>query len=67
MANLFEKSKLKGGTVFQSSSFMNNCCLQGFKKILKSSTYEEYIEQCWMSSDRADVIVPGEEYEQITH
>lgn len=41
MANLFEKSNLKGGTVSQGSFFLNNRCLQGLKKILKNSTYEK--------------------------
>ena len=59
MANLFEKSKQKRWYSFTSLFFLNNICLQGLKKILKSSTYEEYIEQFWMSSDRADVIVPA--------
>ena len=59
MANLFEKSKLKGGTVSQGSFFLNNRCLQGLKKILKNSTYEERIEKFGMSSDRADVIIPA--------
>ena len=59
MANLFEKSKLKGGTVSQGSFFLNNRCLQGLKKILKNFTYEERIEKFGMSSDRADVIIPA--------
>ena len=59
MANLFEKSKLKGGTVSQGSFFLNNRCLQGLKKILKNSTYEERIEKFGMSSDRADVTIPA--------
>ena len=37
MANLFEKSKLKSGTISQGSFFLNNRCLQGWKKILKNT------------------------------
>ena len=51
MANLFEKSTLKSGTVSQGLFFPNNSCLQGLKKILKNSTYEERIEQFRMFSD----------------
>ena len=59
MANLFKKSKIKVGTVSQDSFFLNNRCLQGLKKILKNSTYEERIEKFGMSSDRADLIIPA--------
>ena len=54
-----EKSNLKGGTVSQGSFFLNNRCLQGLKKILKNSTYEERIEKFGMFPDRADVIIPA--------
>ena len=58
-AYLFVKSKLKGGIVSQGSFFLNNSCVQGLKKILKNSTYEEQIERFGMSSYRADVIIPA--------
>ena len=35
MANLFEKSKVKGSTVLQGSFFLNNICLQGLNKYSK--------------------------------
>ena len=35
MANLFEKSKVKGSTVSQGSFFLNNICLQGLNKYSK--------------------------------
>ena len=59
IANLFEKSKLKGGIISQGSFFLNNKCLQGLQKILKNSTYEKRIEKFGMSSDSADVIIPA--------
>ena len=57
MTNLYEMSKLTGGTISHGAFFLNSNCLQSLKKMLKNSTFEERIEQFGMSSDRADVII----------
>jgi exopolyphosphatase/guanosine-5'-triphosphate,3'-diphosphate pyrophosphatase len=59
MTNLYENSKLTGGTFSQGAFFFDSNCLQSLKKMLKNSTFEERIEQFGMSADRADVIIPA--------